>query len=113
MYLMRINTSLEKNISLSLLIYFLIKTYRIWVVAYLSLLHILYTNIFFILFYTLKKIIIYKYTVPVFRHTRRGHQIPLQMVHCEPPCGCWDLNSGPSEKQSVLLTTEPSLQPLY
>ena len=31
---------------------------------------------------------------------------------CEPPCGCWELNSGPLEKQSVLLTTEPSLQPL-
>jgi hypothetical protein len=28
----------------------------------------------------------------------------------EPPCGCWDLNSGPSEEQTVLLTTEPSLQ---
>jgi hypothetical protein len=31
---------------------------------------------------------------------------------CEPPCGCWDLNSGPSEEQSVLLPTEPSHQPL-
>jgi len=31
---------------------------------------------------------------------------------CEPPCGCWDLNSGLQEEQSVLLTTEPSLQPL-
>jgi hypothetical protein len=30
---------------------------------------------------------------------------------CEPPCGCWDLNSGPSEEQSVLLTAEPYLQP--
>ena len=30
---------------------------------------------------------------------------------CEPPCGCWDLNSGPLEEQSVLLTTKPSLQP--
>ena len=30
---------------------------------------------------------------------------------CEPPCGCWELNSGPLEDQSVLLTTEPSLQP--
>ncbi|EDL91225.1 rCG56442 [Rattus norvegicus] len=29
---------------------------------------------------------------------------------CEPPCGCWDLNSGPLEEQSVLLTIEPSLQ---
>jgi hypothetical protein len=32
---------------------------------------------------------------------------------CEPPCGCWHLNSGSSEEQSVLLTTEPPLQPLY
>ena len=29
----------------------------------------------------------------------------------EPPCGCWELNLGPLEEQSVLLTTEPSLQP--
>jgi hypothetical protein len=28
---------------------------------------------------------------------------------CEPPCGCWELNSGPLEEQMVLLTTEPSL----
>ena len=28
-----------------------------------------------------------------------------------PPCGCWDLNSGPLEEQSVLLTSEASLQP--
>ena len=33
------------------------------------------------------------------------------MDGCEAQCGCWDLNSGPSEEQSVLLTTEPSLQP--
>jgi hypothetical protein len=31
---------------------------------------------------------------------------------CEPLCGCWELSSGPLEEQSVLLTTEPSLQPL-
>jgi hypothetical protein len=30
---------------------------------------------------------------------------------CEPPCGCWELNSGTLEEQSVLLPTEPSLQP--
>ena len=29
---------------------------------------------------------------------------------CEPPCGCWELNSSPLEEQSVLLTTKPSLQ---
>jgi hypothetical protein len=34
------------------------------------------------------------------------------MDGCEPPCGCWDLNSGPSEEQLALLTTEPSCQPL-
>jgi hypothetical protein len=28
---------------------------------------------------------------------------------CELPCGCRELNSGPLEEQSVLLTTEPSL----
>jgi hypothetical protein len=26
---------------------------------------------------------------------------------------CWDLNTGPSEEQSVLLTAEPSLQPIH
>ena len=30
---------------------------------------------------------------------------------CELPCGCWELNLGPSEEQWVLLTTEPALQP--
>jgi hypothetical protein len=30
----------------------------------------------------------------------------------ELPCGCWELNLGPLEEQSVLSTTEPSLQPL-
>jgi hypothetical protein len=30
----------------------------------------------------------------------------------EPPCGCWELNLGPLEAQSVLLTTELSLEAL-
>jgi hypothetical protein len=30
---------------------------------------------------------------------------------CELPCGCWELNSGPLEEQSVLLPAEPSHQP--
>ena len=30
---------------------------------------------------------------------------------CEPPCSCWELNSGPLEEQTVLLTSESSLQP--
>ena len=32
---------------------------------------------------------------------------------CEPPRGGWGLNSGPQEEQTVLLTTEPSLQPQF
>jgi hypothetical protein len=31
----------------------------------------------------------------------------------EPPSGCWELNSGPLEEQSVLLNSEPSLQSHY
>jgi hypothetical protein len=34
------------------------------------------------------------------------------MDGCEPPRGFWDLNSGPSEEQSVLLTAEPCLHPI-
>jgi hypothetical protein len=26
---------------------------------------------------------------------------------CEPPCGCWELNLGPLEEQSMFLTAEP------
>ena len=29
---------------------------------------------------------------------------------CEPPCGCWRLNSGPLEEQPLFLTVEPSLK---
>jgi len=35
------------------------------------------------------------------------------MDGCEPPCGCWDLNSGLSEEQSVFLPAEWSHQPLF
>jgi hypothetical protein len=34
------------------------------------------------------------------------------MGGCELPHGCWNLNSGPLEEQSVLLPAEPSSQPL-
>ena len=35
----------------------------------------------------------------------------LTIDGCEPPCGCWELNSQLLEEQSVLSTSEPSLQP--
>jgi len=44
------------------------------------------------------------------RHQRRTSD-PIT-DGCEPPCGFWELNSGPLEEQSVLLTAESSLQPL-
>jgi hypothetical protein len=36
---------------------------------------------------------------------------PEEGIGCEPPCSCWELNSGPLEEQSVLLTSEPFFQP--
>jgi len=51
--------------------------------------------------------IYFEYTAAVFRH------VSDPMTHgCEPPCGYWELNSGPLEEQPVLLTAEPPLQPL-
>jgi hypothetical protein len=39
---------------------------------------------------------------------------PLELVTCgyELPCGWWELNLGPLEEQSVLLTTEQSPWPV-
>ena len=42
------------------------------------------------------------------RHQKRAPDLITDV--CEPPCGCWELNSGSLEEQSVLLTAEPSLQ---
>ena len=64
-----------------------------------------------VLFLKVYLFIICKYTVAVFRHPRRQHQISLRMV--EPLCGCWDLNSGPLVEQSTLLIAESSLQPYF
>ena len=43
-----------------------------------------------------------KYTVADFRCTQKRAS-DLITGGCELLCGCWDLNSGPSEEQSVLL----------
>ena len=56
-------------------------------------------------------IITHKYTVADFKCTRRGRQISLWVVVSHHVCGCWYLNSGPLEKQSVFLPAEPSCQP--
>jgi hypothetical protein len=62
------------------------------------------TNCFLFLF--LKKDLLYVSTL------RLSSDTPdLITDGYEPPCGCWDLNSGPLEEQSVLLTVKQSLQP--
>ena len=45
---------------------------------------------------------------------RRGHQIPETGVtdSCLASWRCWELNPGPWEEQSALLTSESSLQPI-
>jgi hypothetical protein len=53
--------------------------------------------------------IINKYTVAVFRCTRRGRQISLQMVVSHHVVSEIELRT--LEEQSVLLTAEPSFQP--
>jgi hypothetical protein len=56
---------------------------------------------------------VWEYTVAVFRHTRRGHWIPIT-DGWELPCSCWELNSEPLEEQSVLLNHRAiSPAPLY
>jgi hypothetical protein len=55
-------------------------------------------------------IIVCKYTVAVFRHTKRGRQVSLRMiVSHHVVAGIWTQDLR--KKQSVLLTAEPSLQP--
>jgi hypothetical protein len=46
---------------------------------------------------------------------RRGYWIPGAGVtdSCELLCGCWELNLGPLQKQPVLSTPEPALQPRF
>jgi hypothetical protein len=58
-----------------------------------------------------KIFIICKYTSCLQTHQKK---VPgLIMGGCELPRGCWDLNSGPSEEQSVLLPAEPYHQPMF
>ena len=53
---------------------------------------------------------LYMSTLPCLQTPQKRASDPIT-EGCEPPCGCWELNSGPMEDQSVFLTTEPSLQP--
>ena len=48
-------------------------------------------------------------TPPLLSQTHQKRALDLITDGCEPPCGCWQLNSGPLEEQLVLLTAEPFL----
>jgi hypothetical protein len=47
--------------------------------------------------------IYYKYVHCSCLQTHQKRESDLVTDGCEPPCGCWDLNSGPSEEQSGAL----------
>jgi hypothetical protein len=61
----------------------------------------MYTNTYIHIFYA------YKYDI--FMHTRKGYQIPLQMVVSHHVVAGIEFRS--SEEQPRLLTAKPSLQP--
>ena len=63
---------------------------------------------FYLFIYLFKDLCIYLYSILPVGQKRAPDLI---IGGCEPPCGCWELNSGPLEEQPVLLTAEPSLQP--
>jgi hypothetical protein len=50
----------------------------------------------------------YLNTPPLSSDTPKRASDPI-IDGCEAPRGCWELNSGPEEEQSVLLSAEPSL----
>jgi hypothetical protein len=70
------------------------------------------TWFFFFFFLMIYLFYLYEYTVAVFRHIRKKNASDPIIEGCEPSHGCWELNSGPLEERPVLLTAEPSLQPL-
>jgi hypothetical protein len=41
---------------------------------------------------------VYEYTVAIFRHTHQKRASNLITDGCEPPCGCWELSSGPLKR---------------
>jgi hypothetical protein len=82
-----------------------------WTFKNFSLFRTKFYSAFFFFFKDFLFITICKYTVAVFRHTRRGSQILLRMVVSHHVvAGIWTLDLRKSSR--VLLPTEPSHQPL-
>jgi hypothetical protein len=55
--------------------------------------------------------VMYISTLSAYISARQKRASDPSINGCEPPYDCWDLNSGPLKRQTVLLTAEPSLQP--
>jgi hypothetical protein len=74
----------------------------------LLLLFLLSFSLYFFLFFLIKDLFILFIGVHCSCQTHQKRASDPITDGCEPPCGCWELNSGPLEEQSVLLTGELS-----
>jgi hypothetical protein len=76
----------------------------------------LFSSSFF--FFKIFKFYFYLYNLSIWVHCHylQTHQKRASdpiIDGCEPPYGCWKLNSWPLGRAANTLTTEPSLQPLF
>jgi hypothetical protein len=103
------NTDKWIDVAFSFLSFFFLKVYT---TINLNIYIYTHTYIYVCVCVCIYLFIICKYTVAVFRHSRREHQISLRIVvsHHVVAGIC---ASGPLKEQSVLLTTEPSHQAPY
>lgn len=69
--------------------------------------------IYFILYVCVSSLQIYNYTMCM-TGTHRGHHKKVSDLEhgCEPPCECWEQNTGSLQEYRVLRNTEASLQAL-
>jgi hypothetical protein len=63
---------------------------------------------FYLFIYLFIYFYLYEYTVAVFRRSPVECASDPITDGCEPPCGCWDLNSGPLGKKKLY-----SIQPQW
>jgi hypothetical protein len=67
--------------------------------------------LFYFPFFFFKDLLFYVHEFSVSMYTCMSDEASdPSIIAWEPPCGCWELNSGPLEEQTVFLTTEPSFK---
>jgi hypothetical protein len=82
-----------------------------WNSFFLKIIYFMYMSALSLSIFIYLFIILYMWVHHCFLQTHQKRASDPITDGCEPPCGCWELNSGPLEEQSVLWTAEPSLQP--